>query len=582
MFLLPDGAPFFGGTYFPRESSYGRPGFKRVLMALSEAYRREHDKVVDNAQQFRAALAEVARAGRSPSDGGDPLRADTVDRAAAKLAMHIDRREGGFQGVQKFPNPKSLELIMRASRRAARRGEPDAAEMFGLVALTLRKMAAGGIYDQLGGGFHRYSTDPRWLVPHFEKMLYDNGQLLALYAEAWQWSREPLYERVVRETVGWMERELRVPEGGLATAQDADSEGVEGKYFVWTPVELRAVLDEEEAQLVERCLDVSDGGNWQDPHGHGPEGASILHVVDGPRDEREERQLAGAKAKLLAARSRRVPPGLDDKCLASSNGLALAGLAEAGRIFGEPAFLDGARRTAEFLLTRMRDPAGRLFRTFKGGVARLPGTLDDHAYVADGLIALYEATGEARWLEEAHRLTELCVRLFCDARERAFYVTAADDPGLIERPVSLHDGAVPSGMSVCLENLVRLGDATGERAWVELAEGVLRNFHDSALGSPHGFANFLCALDLAEEPPVEVVLAGPADGAAALGRAVAQVYLPNRMIVHASQAPALLAPLLAGKGAVDGRAAAWVCRAFACERPETDPARLRDRLGGSG
>jgi uncharacterized protein YyaL (SSP411 family) len=574
MFLLPDGTPFFGGTYFPRRDSYGRPSFQRVLRALADAFQHDPDAVRGNALQFREGLVKMAAWGR----GEGVLRDDTVDRAAAKLAMRIDRVEGGFEGAPKFPNPSALELVLRSYRRAQRRGDGDAPAIYALVARTLLKMAEGGIYDQLGGGFHRYSTDARWLVPHFEKMLYDNAQLLVLYAEAHQIGRHPTFARVVRETVGYLEREMRSAEGGFYTAQDADSEGVEGKYFVWTPESLAEVLSPDEAALVARCYDVTARGNWHDPHGHGPERASILHVVDTPRDDAEAEVLARAKAKLLAARQKRVAPGTDDKILASSNGLVLGGLAEAGRILGESAFVDGARRTAEFLLAQMRDPTGRLFRTFKHGNAKLPGTLEDHAWVARGLLSLYEASGEARWLEEAHRLTALCLDLFYDDGERAFYMTAAADPGLIQRPVSSHDGAVPSGMSVCVENLVRLGDACGERRWLEVAERVLAAHHDAALANPFGFSQLLCALDLQQEHPVEIVLAG--DDVRALARATAEVYLPNRIIVHASSAPRLLEPLVAGKSPVNGGPAAWVCREHTCNAPVTTGDELRFTLEG--
>src|SRR5581483_3447549 len=283
------------------------------------------------------------------------LPKDAVERAATRLGLHVDRREGGFSGAPKFPNPKALELLLRGSRHEK--------ELLNAVAVTLLKMAEGGIYDQLGGGFARYSTDARWLVPHFEKMLYDNGQLLGLYAECWQLTGEPMFRRVCEETLGWLEREMRAPSGGLYTALDADSEGVEGKYYVWNPAQLKELLSPDEARLVARCYDVTDGGNWHDPHGHGPENASILHLVDRPHDELEQRLLDGAKAKLLAARQKRVPPGTDDKVLASVNGLAIAGLAEAGRIFGDARFVDAARRTAEFVLGAMRDPSGRLRRT---------------------------------------------------------------------------------------------------------------------------------------------------------------------------------------------------------------------------
>jgi len=585
MFLTPDGVPFYGGTYFPTRDAFGRPSFKRLLTAMSDAYRTQRAAVADNARQFQEGLAHLAKHGRdvaaaASSDGGRFLR-DTTERAALKLGARIDERLGGFGGAPKFPNPKALELILRGGARLQRAGDPDGARLVGLVALTLERMAEGGIYDQLGGGFARYSTDARWLVPHFEKMLYDNGQLLGLYAEAWQLTGRPLFARVIAEMARYLERDLRDPAGGLYTAEDADSEGVEGKFYVWTPEELRALLDERDAQLVERCLGVVAGGNWNDPHGHGPKGASILHVVEAPADDDEARRLEAAKATLFAARAKRVRPGLDDKVLASSNGLALAGLAEAGRILGDAALVDGARRTAEFLLDKMTDRAtGRLFRTWKAGEARLPGTLDDHALVADGLIALYEATGEARWLVEAHRLTALCLDLFYDEGQAAFYLTASDDAralGLIERPVSSWDHAVPAGMSVCLENLVRLGDVCGEARFAAAAERLFRAYYDRAMDNPFAFSNFLCALDDQLARPTEIVLAGDAGGA--LARALAQVYLPSRVIARAEGAPAILGALVEGKIALDGKPTVYVCRDFTCERPETDAAQLVAWLG---
>jgi uncharacterized protein YyaL (SSP411 family) len=570
MFLTPDGVPYFGGTYFPPKEGFGRPSFKRLLTALSDAYQTQRAAVGENARQYQEGLAHLAAHGRGHGD--EQLLVDSVDRAALRLATRIDRREGGFQGAPKFPNPKSMELILRGARRARLAGDADAADLLLCVTRTLTKMAEGGIYDHLGGGFARYSTDALWLVPHFEKMLYDNAQLLTLYAEAYQVTRDPLYARVIRETAAYLERDLRGPDGGLYTAEDADSEGVEGKFYVWTPEELRQILGADEAALFERAYGVVAGGNWNDPHGHGPRGASILHVVERPADEREQAILNGARAQLLAARSRRARPGLDDKVLASCNGMAIGGLAEAGRVLGEPALVEAARRTAEFVLVKMVDPSGRLLRTYKHGQAKLPGTLDDHAHVADGLIALYEATGEARWLDEAHRLTRLAVELFYDPAERTFYLTAAADPGLIVRPVSTFDSAVPSGMSVSLENLIRLGDVYGESGWLEIAEAVLRAHYARAMENPFGFSNLLSALDLFLSHPAEIVLAG--DHPHALARAVAEVYLPNRVLVHAAGAPRALAPLVEGKHAIDGKPAAYVCRDFACQQPQTDPTRL--------
>jgi uncharacterized protein YyaL (SSP411 family) len=588
MFLQPSGVPYFGGTYFPKRDGLGRPSFKRLLLALSDAYRTDRAAVDDNAAKFKGGLERMRQlaAGRAPS----PILPDVVERAASRLEGRIDRREGGFEGAPKFPNPKAMELLLRASRRCRRTGDADAAELLACVEITLVKMAEGGIYDQLGGGFHRYSTDALWLVPHFEKMLYDNAQLLRLYAETWQVTRNPLFPRVIDETAAYLEREMRSLLGGLYTAQDADSEGVEGKYFVFQPAELAALLTKDEAVVAARCLGVVEGGNFHDPHGHSEKGASILHVVDRPRDEREAALLATARKKLLDARQRRVPPLTDDKILASTNGLAIAGLAEAGRILDRPHLVDAARRTAEFVLAHMRSPAddGRLLRTATVGqdgrvaIAKLPGTLDDHAFVADGLIALYEATGEGRWLDEAARLTRLAVDRFYEPAEQTFYLTAAADPGLIERPISTYDGAIPSGMSVCLQNLLRLGDVLGEGGWIDLARSVLERHAARALENPFGHANLLNALDLFLEGTAEIVLADAAgdarDGLTALERAVAAVYLPNRVLVRAEGAPLALEPLTRGKRPLDGRAAAYVCRGFTCQRPESDADALKRSL----
>jgi uncharacterized protein YyaL (SSP411 family) len=576
MFLLPDGTPFFGGTYFPPRDGYGRPSFKRVLVALGNAWQAQRDEVLENAKQLRAGLSQLAREGRAPGEAN--IFVDSVERAAAKLEVRIDRRLGGFQGAPKFPNPTALQLILRGARKLRQNGDPGHSESVQLIHNTLVRMAEGGIYDQLGGGFARYSTDAQWLVPHFEKMLYDNAQLLTLYAETYQLTRDATLARVIRETVQYLERDLRAPDGGFYTAEDADSEGVEGKFYVWTPEQVRAVVaDAHDAEVFMRCYDVTAEGNWNDPHGHAPPHASILRVVDRPRGSDEEAALLRVRQQLLAARSQRVRPGLDDKVLAGNNGMAIAGLAEAGRILGEPGFVDGARRTAEFVLRCMTEASrGRLLRTYKDGSARLPGTLDDHAHVADGLIALYEATGEARWLEEAHRLTRLALGLFHDAKQRCFYMTAADDPGLIERPVSTYDSAVPSGMSVLLENLIRLGDVCNEKEWIDIAESILHSYYARAMENPFAFSNLVNALDLFLQHPTEIVLAG-AD-VTKLARAIGDIYLPNRMIIHAHNAPPLVRELVADKNEINGVSAAYICRDFSCERPETDAAALAQRL----
>ena len=579
MFLTPDLEPFYGGTYFPPREGLGRPSFRRVVVALGEAYREERATVGRDGAAMRRALAEVAREARGDAAGGDEaLLPDLVERAARRLAARLDPRDGGFAGAPKFPQAQALEVMLRAARRFRAAGDDEAAVLGAGVRLTLERMAAGGIYDHLGGGFARYSTDAAWLVPHFEKMTCDNAQLLRLYVDGSLFFAEPAFAQVARHTAAYLLRDMQDEGGGFYTAQDADSEGVEGKYYVWTPPEIAAVVGPAAAAVVARCYDVTDAGNWSDPHGHGPPRASILHRVAEPRDDLERALLGQARRALLRARQQRVPPERDTKVLCGVNGLCIGALAEAGRVLFEPTFVDAARRAAAFVLEHMSDPRGRLLRTWHGGVARLPGTLEDHAFLADGLITLYEATGEARWLTEAQRLTGLCLDLFFAAESRTFYLTAAGDPHLIERPTATFDGPVPSGMGACLRSLVRLAEADGGARFGAAARAVARAHARAALASPLAFASFLGAVDQLQAGVTSVVLAG--EDVTALERAVAGAFLPSRLIVHATGAPAALDALVAAKTPVAGRAAAWICRDSACQPPVTDPDRLQSLLSG--
>ena len=591
MFLLPTGEPFFGGTYFPPRDGHGRPSFRRVLHALAQAYKQDREEVVGQAQKLVEALGQLQGRGAG-SEAQNRLPPDLARRVAERLGSRMDGREGGFEGAPKFPNPTALALLLRGY---ARSGE---VELLRPVLLTLTKMAEGGIYDQLGGGFARYSTDAHWLVPHFEKMLYDNGQLLRLYAEAHQVlltlgqpQLAERYRRVIDETVGWLEREMRDPAGGLYAAMDADSEGVEGKYFVWTPEQVAAVVGDEKARLVARCYDVRPGGNWQDPHGHGPQGASILHVIDRPQDADEESLLGAAKAELLEARRRRVPPGTDDKVLTAWNGLVITGLAEAGRLLGEPRYIDAARRTADFLLQALRGPDGGLLRTYKEGTAKLPATLDDHAFFAEGLFHLASATADLTYLTEAVRLIDETLTRFYDEQKGLFFLGPAQTAGvtLVTRPVSLFDSAIPSGLSVTCQNLLRLGaladDARRER-YLQIAETTLLRQSEQAVRNPGGMSNLIAALDLWQNGLVMTVImegeGGAADeSAAALHRASLAQYLPDHFVLRSRVGQPLPPPfdaLVFGKTAVGGQATAYVCRGPRCSAPITDPAELREHL----
>lgn len=588
MFLLPSGEPFFGGTYFPPRDAYGRPGFRRVLFAISTAYKDQRGEVTAQAEQLLTALQKFeTRAASEASFSGQAsqLPPDVAERGSARLLARIDRREGGFAGAPKFPNPTALSLFLRAF---GRRRDPELAEP---ALLTLRKMAAGGIYDQLGGGFARYSTDAEWLVPHFEKMLYDNAQLLRLYAEAHHiflelGQTEPARRaaEVIEETHGWLEREMRDAAGGFYAAQDADSEGVEGKYFVWSQEEIAAVLDRETAELFCLCYDVRKGGNWQDPHGHGPRGKSILHIVQTPKNAEEAARLQAAKSKLLKARSERIPPGTDDKILCGWNGLAVTGLAEAGRLLEAPHYVQAAQRTADFILSHMRDERGRLLRTFKNGVAKLPATLDDYAFFAEGLFHLASASSQLSYLMDMRALMDVVLRDFYDREKRLFYLGPAPsaEVPLAVRPVSYHDTAIPSGVSVACMNLLRLSELLpaedpARARYREVAEEVLLRLAEDALRNPFGLSNVLSALDLLQNGlKTLVVVAGsnPAQRAEPLLRAAAARYVPDLFVLVLSPShplPSGFAHLAQGKSLLAEKATAYVCCGPRCTPPITDP-----------
>jgi uncharacterized protein YyaL (SSP411 family) len=455
------------------------------------------------------------------------------------------------------------ELVLRVAKRT---GNPRAAEM---VKRTLTAMARGGIYDQLGGGFHRYSVDARWLVPHFEKMLYDNAQLASLYLHAWLAFGEAEYRRIAEETLDYVLREMTDASGGFYSAQDADSEGEEGKFFAWTADEIRAVLPPADAELALRYWGLDRGPNF--------EGANVLFVPDDP----DPASIAAARAKLFTAREARVHPGRDDKVLAAWNGLACVAFAEAGRVLGRADYTAAAVRNAAFVLGEMRAD-GRLLRTWKGGSAKLKAYLEDYSMVAAGLLAVYEATFERRWLDEARHLGDEMLRLFWDAELEGFYDTGVDHERLVVRPRNLFDNALPCGSSVAVETLLRLSVLTGEAEYERRAVAALRLMADLMARHPAGFGRFLCALDFHLGPKVEVALVAP-DGGDGLGPLVAEVfrrYLPNRVVAgrigDGDSARGL--PLLEGREPAGGRATAFVCRNYACELPATTAEALGRQL----
>jgi len=571
VFLTPDGRPFYAGTYFPREPRGGLPGFGDLCLSLAHAYHEQRDEVERAAGEVGRRLRAAAE--RTPST--EELSPRLADAAEVGLARLFDPSHGGFGGAPKFPPTLALEFLLR---RAWRR--PDDHHAREMAEITLRRMDAGGIHDQLGGGFHRYSVDEVWLVPHFEKMLYDNALLAGVYALAWRVTGHPRYREVAEDTLDYLLREMRAPEGGFAAAQDADSPGGEGAFFVWTPAQLAEVLDADEARAVSLRFGVTPEGNF--------EGATILSVVR-PMEEvsralgRDAAPLvASARAKLLAARAMRPAPARDDKVLTAWNALAIAALAEAGELFERPDYLAAAAETANLLADRLVVD-GRLMRVWMDGRARQLGCLDDHADLIHGLLALYRATFAPRWLTAARELAERMRELFADPEGGGFFYAARDAEPLVARTRDLEDHPTPAGSSQAAWVLLRLAALTGEPALEDEALGALRLVRDEMGRWPQAFGTALVALDFHVSGPREVAIAGPLDDPAArtLVAVAREAAGPAAVIAAgdpADPAAAEAAPLLAGRGLVDGRPAAYVCRGHTCLVPVTEPQALREQL----
>ena len=563
VFLTPDCRPFFGGTYFPPQDRYGLPGFSRLLEALADAWKNRRAEVEKSADSFAGGLEKLSLVG--VGGGETPLRADDLLRAAARLVQEIDPRNGGFFGAPKFPHPMELAYLLRVGGRGIEgASETDRAEVNEGVRKSLDAMLRGGIYDQIGGGFHRYAVDEAWAVPHFEKMLYDNALLVRLYAEAFAAYGEPAYARVSREIAGWMAREMTDAGGGFTSSQDADSEGEEGKFFVWTQAELRAVLGEELAERAAAHWGVTERGNFE-------HGATVLHLAAGPADE----GLEEARRRLFAARSERVAPATDDKVLAGWNGLAIGGLAAAGRILGEPSMIEQARRAATFVLDTLAADGG-LHRVYREGQVKQEAFLDDHAWLAEGLVELFESTGEERWLEEARRLASVIASRFWDEERGIFWLDPIDRPGLLQRVPAVHDNATPGGGSSAVHAFLRIHALTGDDRCGEVADRYLRGQRDEIARNPFAFGHLLCAAWLQQRGIVEVAVLGPAgperDGLLAAAR---DGYRPEILAFAAERG---IGEIFAGRDAVGGAPAAYVCRAFACEAARTDPQALARAL----
>jgi hypothetical protein len=577
VFLTPDRKPYFGGTYFPPEGRMGMPGFKSVLEHAARVYRERPDAVADATGQITAALKRLA----AGSGASGELDADLMPAAVRAHAAQFDPDWGGFGRAPKFPPTGAVALLLRHHHNT---GDTDALRM---ATVTLDKMAGGGMLDHLGGGFHRYAVDREWLVPHFEKMLYDNALLAVVYLDAYRVTARPLYARVARETLDYVLRAMTDERGGFHSAQDADSEGVEGKYYVWDKAEIERARGDD-ADLFNAYYGVTERGNF--------EGKNILHARVGlapfakerglePTDF--ERRLAAMKATLLAVRDRRVPPGKDDKVLASWNGLMVSAMARGHVVLGDAKYRAAAERAATFVLTEMRDGDGTLLHTYRDGRAHVPAFLDDYAFLLAAAVDLYEATFEPAWIERAEELAaEMHERLW-DAEGGGYYSTADDRDDLLVRGKDAHDGALPAGNAIATHALLRLAKFTDDDAHRTRATKTLEAFAGAAERAPQAFTRLIAALDFARATGREIVIAGKQDDevAADLVAAVRKRYLPNTVVARARPDDAEAAkriPLLEGRTPVDGRPAAYVCENYACKQPVTTVAELEKLLVETG
>ncbi len=575
MFLTPAGEPFFGGTYFPPVDRHGMPAFPRVLAGVAQAYREKRDEVRTSVEQLRTGLIR----NEQPPAPTAELAAGVVLTAAGALASHYDAEHGGLGGAPKFPNTMVFSLFLRAF---AASGE----ERFRVMAVeTVRRMAAGGIYDQLGGGFHRYSVDARWLVPHFEKMLYDNALLTRLALEVYQVTGgDTECRQIVEETLAYVAREMTHPEGGFYAAQDADSEGVEGKYFLWTRAEVMAALGEDAGEIFCRFYDVSAEGNF--------EGANILHrTIDltqlaklcGRSVEDVAAIVADGRERLLRLRAERVPPARDEKILTSWNALMISAFAEAYKVLGRAEYRTAAERGLGFVLTRLVQD-GRLLRTFTDGEAKLNAYLDDYAFLLNAVLDVYEATFDLALIDRARQLADTLLERYQDREQGGFFFTSADHERLVHRPKPSFDGSIPSGNAAAAHGLLRLYHYAGDTRFLDAAERTLRCFSGAMQAQPFGFAHMLAAADLAERKPREVVIVARADDPArrALLERLHREFLPNKVIVAVAPDDPARLPVAEGKTQVDGQATVYVCHAYTCSAPVTDWDALAPLLGVAG
>jgi uncharacterized protein YyaL (SSP411 family) len=578
VFLTPQGEPFYGGSYFPPEDRHGLPGLPQVLMAVSEAYNLRRSQIAATAQELTAYLRQKSAVIAAPQ----PLTVDILDQAYHMLSTSFDHKNGGFGSAPKFPQPLVQEFLLRYHHRSREQ------QALSMVQLTLDRMAAGGIYDQVGGGFHRYATDAHWAVPHFEKMLYDNALLSRLYLHAYQATGKPLYRHIAEETLDYVTREMTDPSGGFYSAQDADSEGGEGEYYLWTAREILNLLGQEDGKLASQYFDVSNEGNF--------EGKNVLHV---PQDmeifareinisrEELETTIERLKRKLLAARQQRLKPNHDEKIVTSWNGMMLQSFAEAACILGREDYRRVAAASADFLLHELRHGDG-LMHSYRDGASKIPGYLDDYALLVSGLLALHEATFEQRWLDEAVSLADVMNYRFADKdKQGVFYDTGQDHSALFVRSRDTQDSVKPCGSSAAAEVLLRLAVITGEESYLRNAAAMLGVMREQMLAYPLGSGHWLCALDFHLADPMEIVMVGSRDNpeTQVLLQVIYDRYLPNKVLagVHPSKPYAQRAgALFKDRTAFQGHSTVYLCTKYSCQAPITDPDVLQRELKTQG
>jgi len=568
VFMTADKLPFFGGTYFPPVSRYNMPGFMQILVSVAEAYRDKRDELMHSANDILGEMRRVGLSEFSPVG----LSVEQLDTAFNSFARTFDAVNGGFGGAPKFPPSMSLEFLLRYYKRTGNENALD------IVKKTAGKMAYGGICDQLGGGFHRYAVDSIWLVPHFEKMLYDNAQLIRVYLHLYQITKDELYKRVAGETLAYVMREMLDETGAFYSTQDADSEGVEGKFFVWTPEEIEEILGEKDAQIFSFFYDVSEEGNFEEKNilnikVSAAETAKLFKLTE---DELNEILSRGRK-RLFAEREKRIKPFRDEKVLTAWNGLMLAAFAEAAAVLEREDLLNVARRNADFVLENLQKD-GRLLRTWKDGEAKLNAYLEDYANFADGLLELYQASGETKYLKEAKRLADVMVTEFWDEERGGFFFTSNDHEELLVRTKDYTDNASPSGNSAAADVFLKLAKLVGDERYERFAVTVLRLTAPQIGRYPQGFGRALSAIEFYISKVKEIVIIGKKGSD--LEKEIFREFLPGKVVVLSenAQADAEFIPLLQGRGMIDGKPTAYVCEDFVCQRPVTAVDELKGQL----